>query len=192
VYVNQALSPVLVVRRKHRSLMPQRRRITIRRQSGGGPLHLPRSCRRGLRSRHDLLIRSSRHIVQDHSSRSVPWADIPQLSTQDRRCPAAWQQYWQQSRSQQLIQYPMLRSLVRACLTIFNGGSGAAIAGEGALSSPLMAMAFKESSIRRFRVRSGGLGRIRSNGLCTPREGRLMVLGRVVAHQRLGAGHVQI
>ena len=26
------------------------------------------------------------------------WADIPQLSTRDRRCPVAWQQYWQQSR----------------------------------------------------------------------------------------------
>ena len=25
------------------------------------------------------------------------WADIPQLSTRDRCCPAAWQQYWQQS-----------------------------------------------------------------------------------------------
>jgi hypothetical protein len=36
MYVNQALSPVLVALRKHRSLMPQRRRITIRRQSGGG------------------------------------------------------------------------------------------------------------------------------------------------------------
>jgi len=30
--------------------------------------------------------------------RSVCWADIPQLSAQDRRCPAAWQQYWQQLR----------------------------------------------------------------------------------------------
>ena len=58
MYVNQALSPVLVALRKHRSLMPQRRRITIRRQSGGGHLHLPRSCRRGPRSRHDLLIPS--------------------------------------------------------------------------------------------------------------------------------------
>ena len=47
MHVNQALSPVLVALRKHRSLMPQCRRITIRRQSGGGPLHLPRSCRRG-------------------------------------------------------------------------------------------------------------------------------------------------
>ena len=30
-----------------RPLMPYRRRITIRRQSGGGSLHLPRSCRHG-------------------------------------------------------------------------------------------------------------------------------------------------
>jgi hypothetical protein len=35
--------------------------------------------------------------VQDRPLRSVRWADIPQLSTRDRRCPAAWQQYWQQS-----------------------------------------------------------------------------------------------
>jgi len=27
----------------------------------------------------------------------VCWADIPELSARDRRCPAAWQQYWQQS-----------------------------------------------------------------------------------------------
>jgi hypothetical protein len=44
-------------------------------------------------------IRRSRHIVQDRLLRSVRWADIPQLSARDRRCPAAWQQqYWQQSR----------------------------------------------------------------------------------------------
>jgi hypothetical protein len=30
--------------------------------------------------------------------RSVRWADIPQLSTRDRRCPAAWLQSWLQSR----------------------------------------------------------------------------------------------
>jgi hypothetical protein len=40
-YVHQALSPVLVALRSHRLLMPYRRRIIIRRQSGGGPLHLP-------------------------------------------------------------------------------------------------------------------------------------------------------
>jgi hypothetical protein len=46
----------------------------------------------------NLLIRSSRHIVQHRPMRSVPWADIPELSTRDQCCPAAWQQYWQQSR----------------------------------------------------------------------------------------------
>jgi hypothetical protein len=45
----------------------------------------------------NLLIRRSRHIVQDRPSRSVCWADIPELSARDRRCLAAWQQYWQQS-----------------------------------------------------------------------------------------------
>jgi len=43
VYINQELSPVLVGLRSHRPLMPYRRRITIRRQSGGGALQLPRS-----------------------------------------------------------------------------------------------------------------------------------------------------
>ena len=45
VYVDQALAPALVARRSDRPLMPYRRRITIRRQSGGGPLQLPRSSR---------------------------------------------------------------------------------------------------------------------------------------------------
>jgi len=39
VYVNQAVSPVLVVLRSEPPLTPYRRRITIRRQPGGGPLH---------------------------------------------------------------------------------------------------------------------------------------------------------
>ena len=43
------------------------------------------------------LIRRSGHIVQDRPLRSVCWADIPELSVRVRRCPAAWQQYWQQS-----------------------------------------------------------------------------------------------
>jgi hypothetical protein len=43
------------------------------------------------------LFRRSGHIVPDRPLRSVPWADIPQLSTRDQRCPAAWQQDWQQS-----------------------------------------------------------------------------------------------
>jgi hypothetical protein len=51
----------------------------------------------------NLQIRSSRHIVQDRPLQSVCWAGIPELSVQDRRCTAAWQQYWLQS----------LRSVVR-------------------------------------------------------------------------------
>ena len=47
---------------------------------------------------HDPLIRRLRQVVQvDHLLPSVRWADIPQPSTRDRRCPAAWLQYWQQS-----------------------------------------------------------------------------------------------
>ena len=49
-------------------------------------------------SNPNLLIRGSRHIVQDIPLPSLCWADIPQLSVQDRCCLAAWQQYWQQSR----------------------------------------------------------------------------------------------
>jgi hypothetical protein len=41
VYVNQHVYPVLIVLPAYQVLMPERRRITIRRQSGGGPLHLP-------------------------------------------------------------------------------------------------------------------------------------------------------
>jgi hypothetical protein len=51
----------------------------------------------------NLLIRRSRHIVQDRPSRSVCWADIPELSARDSRCPTAWQQYWQQSRRTAMI-----------------------------------------------------------------------------------------
>jgi hypothetical protein len=40
----------------------------------------------------DLQIRRSGHIVQDRPYRPVRWADIPEPSAQDRRCPAAWQQ----------------------------------------------------------------------------------------------------
>ena len=40
----------------------------------------------------NLLIRRSGQVVQDRPLRSVRWADIPQLSTRDRRCPAAWLQ----------------------------------------------------------------------------------------------------
>jgi hypothetical protein len=52
----------------------------------------------GTRLLREHQIRRSRHIVQARPLRSLCWADIPQLSTRDRRCPAAWQQYWQQSR----------------------------------------------------------------------------------------------
>ena len=43
VYVHQAFLPVLVALQSDRPLMPYRRRIAIRRQSGGGPLQLPQS-----------------------------------------------------------------------------------------------------------------------------------------------------
>ena len=46
----------------------------------------------------NLQIRRLRQVVQDRPLRSVRWADIPQLSVSDRRCLAAWQQHWQQSR----------------------------------------------------------------------------------------------
>jgi len=49
------------------------------------------------RGGHDPLIRRLRQVVQDRLLRSVCWADIPGLSVRDRRCPVAWQQYWQQS-----------------------------------------------------------------------------------------------
>jgi hypothetical protein len=50
------------------------------------------------RGGHDPLIRRSGRVVQKRPLRSVRWADIPQLSTRGERRPAAWQQYWQQSR----------------------------------------------------------------------------------------------
>jgi hypothetical protein len=43
-------------------------------------------------------IRRSGQVVQDRPSPVVGWADIPELSACVRRCPAAWQQRWQQSR----------------------------------------------------------------------------------------------
>ena len=45
----------------------------------------------------NLQIRRLRRVVQGRLSLSVCWADIPHLSTSDRGCLAAWQQYWQQS-----------------------------------------------------------------------------------------------
>ena len=61
----------------------------------GCPLRLLSS---GTQRARDLQIRRSGQVVQDRPLRSVRWADIPELSARDRRCPAAWQQYWQQSR----------------------------------------------------------------------------------------------
>jgi hypothetical protein len=43
-------------------------------------------------------IRRLRQVVQDRLLPSARWADIPQMSTRDRRCPPDWQQYRQQSR----------------------------------------------------------------------------------------------
>ena len=37
------------------------------------------------------LLRRSRHIVQNRPLPSVCWADIPQLSAQDGRCPSSGQ-----------------------------------------------------------------------------------------------------
>ncbi len=54
----------------------------------------------------NLLIRRLRQVIQDRSSWSMRWADIPQLSTRDQRYPAAWQQYWQQSRWTSLNRSP--------------------------------------------------------------------------------------
>jgi hypothetical protein len=51
----------------------------------------------------NLLIRRSSHIVQDRPSWSVRWADIPESSAHVQRCPATWQQYWQQSRRTAMI-----------------------------------------------------------------------------------------
>lgn len=45
-----------------------------------------------------LLIRRNGRTVQDRPLRSVRWADFPELSARDRRCPATWQQRWQHSR----------------------------------------------------------------------------------------------
>ena len=63
------------------------------------PAHIPRGAgSRQLCRATDHQIRRSEHMVQDRPLRSVRWAHIPQLSAGDRRCLAAWQQYWQQSR----------------------------------------------------------------------------------------------
>ena len=66
---------------------------------GGSPgekgLRMPAICAMH-NSSTDLLIRRSRPIVQERLSRALCWADIPELYVPVRRCPAAWQHYWQQ------------------------------------------------------------------------------------------------
>ncbi len=44
----------------------------------------------------DDLIRRSGHIVQDHPSLAVCWADVPGSSALVSCYLVAWQQYWQQ------------------------------------------------------------------------------------------------
>ena len=62
------------------------------------PAYIPRAVQRLVRWMvGEHLIRRSELIVQDRPSWTVRWADIPQLSASDGRCPAAWQQCWQQS-----------------------------------------------------------------------------------------------
>jgi hypothetical protein len=51
----------------------------------------------------DDLIRGSGQVVHDRPSPVVRGADIAQPSARVRLCPAAWQQYWQQSRRPALI-----------------------------------------------------------------------------------------
>jgi hypothetical protein len=43
-------------------------------------------------------IRRSGHIVQGRPPLAAGWADIPKSPIRVQCCPAAWQQYWQQSR----------------------------------------------------------------------------------------------
>jgi hypothetical protein len=67
-------------------------------------------------------IRRSGRVVQDRLLQSVRWPDIPQLSTRGGRCPAAWQQHWQQSRPNGAVldrpfsgrTYPKLPRIARA------------------------------------------------------------------------------
>ena len=104
MYVNQHGCPGLIVLLVHQVLMPERRRITIRRQSGGGPVapspvaaraRLPETGS-GMSPDGQAVASGSicrlRRFVQGRLLPSVRWGDIPQLSTRDRRRPAAWQQ----------------------------------------------------------------------------------------------------
>jgi len=63
------------------------------------------------RGGHDLLIRRNRRIVQSRPLRFVRWVDIPQLSTRDQCCPAAWQQYWQQCTLAAMVMHGLRCSL---------------------------------------------------------------------------------
>jgi len=80
--------PVVVGLRSQPPLTPYRRRITIRRQSGGGPLHLPRSCRRGPRSGQGLLIRRSMPCVRPVRQSPQPQVRVHRISIPVRLSPA--------------------------------------------------------------------------------------------------------
>ena len=80
VYVHQALSPVLVVLRSDRRLMPDRRRITIRRQSGGEPLQFPRSSGTRWSSSNSCVfgLRGS-YLVAEAQGRQCSVAESPRV-----------------------------------------------------------------------------------------------------------------
>ena len=64
-------------------------------ESKGHPAHIP--CRRQAAAEsppNDDLIRRTGQAVQARPLWSVRWADVPLLSTGDRRCPSAWHQLW--------------------------------------------------------------------------------------------------
>ena len=83
------------------------------------------------------LIRRSGQVVQDRPSLVVGWADISQLSTYIGRCPAAWQQCWQQ-----LVRLLVIGRTVQGMARVRSGQAGGADmdtqgAITGADSSPL-------------------------------------------------------
>jgi hypothetical protein len=76
------------------SRLSMSRRVSCTNEPPGRPVRVGQQDRRsGAQRAREHLIRRSRHIVQDRPLPSVCWADIPELSARDRRCPAAWQQY---------------------------------------------------------------------------------------------------
>ena len=85
---------------------PRRQKLTAARQRPGRPPP-------------GHLIRRLRQVIQYRLLPSVRWADIPQPSSRDRSCPAAWQQYWQQSRQPSMYSaasgahYPSSEGLAR-------------------------------------------------------------------------------